>query len=402
MQERKGQHGAAPRAQQRGPQRPLVGAGHTDVGDLDRGPGQRRSPKCPLTPADPRSAKDLGDLRVEHVGRPEMEDLGQLVVLPDRDTPRGGQLGRARHDGLQHGVEIERRADRLADLAERAELLDGAAQLLGALLQLAEQPRVLDRDDRLVGEGSQQLDAGRREGADLAMGDADRADDLGIASHRHQKDAPHAPRPPSLARVRQEPLELLHIRNLQRPSGVRRSMGGILADGPREVAPVAFHLVRRDVVVGDNIHEDAIVAPDGAVERAAQPHRVADDGVEDRLRVGRRARDDLQDLAGGRLLLERFGQGTVARLELGEEADVLEGDDGLVGEGLEQGHLPVGEWPHRPSPHRDGADRLAVAQHRDREHAAKAGAPAEVLEPSLGRPRRQGRGRPSAPGWLDR
>ena len=55
--------------------------------------------------------------------------------------------------------------------------------------------------------------------------------------------------------------------------------------------------------------------------------------------------DDPQDLAGRRLLLEGLGEVAVARLELLEQADVLDGDDGLVGEGLEQGDLAVRERP---------------------------------------------------------
>ena len=78
----------------------------------------------------------------------------------------------------------------------------------------------------------------------------------------------------------------------------------------------------------------AVVSRDRAPRRVAQPERVGGDRVEDRLDVRRRARDHPQDLAGGRLLLERLGQIPVLRLELLEKADVLDGDDGLVGEGL--------------------------------------------------------------------
>ncbi len=338
VQERKGQDGAAPRAQQRSPERSLVGPGHADVGDLDRRPGERGPPERSLALADARRAQDLGDLGIEDVGRPQVEDLGALVVLPDGAAPRAGQLGRARHDGLQDRVEVERRADGLADVAERAELLDRAAQLAGALLQLAEQPRVLDGDDRLVGEGLQQLDPTRREGADFPAGHRDRADDLRIAPHRHHEEAPHATCPPALVGLG-EGLKLFDVRNLERASRARNLMDGIVVRASRKHAPHAFQLVRRDVVMTDEVHEVALVTPDSAVERAAEPYRVADDGVEHRLRVGRRARDDPQDLAGRRLLLERLGQRAVARLQLGEQADVLEGDDRLVGEGLQQGDL---------------------------------------------------------------
>ena len=46
----------------------------------------------------------------------------------------------------------------MADLAERPELLDRARELPRARLHLVEQPHVLDRDHRLVGEGFEQLD----------------------------------------------------------------------------------------------------------------------------------------------------------------------------------------------------------------------------------------------------
>ena len=43
--------------------------------------------------------------------------------------------------------------------------------------------------------------------------------------------------------------------------------------------------------------------------------------------------------------------------------DVLDRDDRLVGEGLEQRDLLVGEGPHLVARHGDGADRLALSQH---------------------------------------
>ena len=55
---------------------------------------------------------------------------------------------------------------------------------------------------------------------------------------------------------------------------------------------------------------------------------------QDRLKIERRAADDLQDLARGDLLLEGLGQIVISRLQFLEEADVLDGDDGLIGEGL--------------------------------------------------------------------
>ena len=88
-----------------------------------------------------------------------------------------------------------------------------------------------------------------------------------------------------------------------------------------------------------------------------------EDRVEHRLDIRRRAADDAQDLAGGGLLLERGGQVAVARLELSEQAHVLDGDHGLVGEGLEQLDLGVGEQAGLGAAHRDRADHSSVAQH---------------------------------------
>ena len=60
-------------------------------------------------------------------------------------------------------------------------------------------------------------------------------------------------------------------------------------------------------------------------------------------------------------------------LELGEQAHVLDGDDGLVGEGPQQLDLLLGKRARHVAVHGDGADRLAFAQHRDGQDAAEAG-----------------------------
>ena len=54
------------------------------------------------------------------------------------------------------------------------------------------------------------------------------------------------------------------------------------------------------------------------------------------LQVGRGRCDDAQDVGGGRLLLQCLGQLGVALLQFLEQPRVLDGDDGLVREGLQQ------------------------------------------------------------------
>jgi len=109
----------------------------------------------------------------------------------------------------------------------------------------------------------------------------------------------------------------------------------------------------------------AVPAEDGGVERLAQAGGALRDGVEHRLDVCRRAADDAQDLAGRRLLLQRFREIAVPRLQLLEQAHVFNGDDRLVREGLEQGDLPLGEELGLGATEVDDADRAAFSDQGD-------------------------------------
>ena len=100
----------------------------------------------------------------EALGRAQVELLRRLVVLVDGPARGAAELHGPRHDGREHRLELERRADGLTHLAQRRELADRAGQRRRPLLQLVEQPRVLDGDDGLVGEGLQQLDLAGGEG----------------------------------------------------------------------------------------------------------------------------------------------------------------------------------------------------------------------------------------------
>ena len=59
---------------------------------------------------------------------------------------------------------------------------------------------------------------------------------------------------------------------------------------------------------------------------------------------------------------------SVARLHLVEEPHILDGNDGLVGERLEQRNLLLTEWPHLGTTDRQCADCLALAQKRSCEN----------------------------------
>src|SRR5262245_44236830 len=90
--------------------------------------------------------------------------------------------------------------------------------------------------------------------------------------------------------------------------------------------------------------------PDRGIRGAAESSGAFSHDLHHRLEVRWRARDDPQDLRGGRLLLESFGQLLVPRFELREQPHVLDGDHGLVGERLEKLDLLIGKWTEGGAP----------------------------------------------------
>src|SRR5262245_10821724 len=80
------------------------------------------------------------------------------------------------HDGAEHCLEIECRADRLADLAQRFQFPNRPSQLAGPRLQFLEQPHVLDSDHRLISEGFQESNLLFGEWTDLRAPDEDSPD----------------------------------------------------------------------------------------------------------------------------------------------------------------------------------------------------------------------------------
>jgi hypothetical protein len=110
------------------------------------------------------------------VRRAQPKLLLPLIENIDRARFGAGKLRRLGDDSIEHGLQVERRVDRLGHLAERTQLPDRAREIGRARLHFVEQPHVLDRDHRLVGEGTDQLD--------LLFGE--RLDD-----RAHQSDDPH-------------------------------------------------------------------------------------------------------------------------------------------------------------------------------------------------------------------
>ena len=115
------------------------------------------------------------------LGHPQIAELG----LAD---PR-----RILQHGLEHRLQLARRALNDAQHVRRRRLLlQRFGEIVGALAQFVEQPRILDGDDGLGGKTRQQVDLCLAEGTNFLAIDRDQADQLIVLEHRHRDQAAHA------------------------------------------------------------------------------------------------------------------------------------------------------------------------------------------------------------------
>ena len=186
--------------------------------------------------------------------------------------------------------------------------LGRAGLALERLVRLPEQPRVLDRDHRLVGEGlEQRLFLGVEDLQRLAA-DEDRADRAAFPDHRRDRQRV------VLAVLRGDAAQAVgHVRVVQHvgvgdhPALAYRQFGrraferhgkelaraldalGVRPTHGREV---------KQAVVADQEHDQ--------LTAAEEPLATHEDLLEHRLRVGHRGADHLQDVGGRGLALQRL------------------------------------------------------------------------------------------------
>ncbi len=311
-------------------------------GNLDRLARHRHLTDRALAPTQARRAEQRGlaPVRVERRARGEL--LGVLVVLEDRASVRARELHRPANDRGEDGVEVERRADRAPDIAEGRELRDRAGELLRPRLQLGQQAGVLDRDHRLVGEGREERNLVASEPAGFAASYRDRPNHLVAMKQRHDSPASVTTRAGTVPPAFVPSGIVLVVDDVDRcpiANGLRVQALG--ADRPWEGCPRegvdrlvrVLHRGKLDLIARDPSHRARV----GSQQADGAGH----DRVEHRSDVRLRAADDTQDVAGGGLCVQRRGQLAVARLQLGEQADVLDGDHRLVGEGLDELYLRI-------------------------------------------------------------
>src|SRR5215471_6296770 len=204
-------------------------------------------------------------------------------------------------------------------------------------LEFGEEPHVLDGDDGLVREGLEQIDlrVGKEDGCPAR--DRDDADGTALVDHGHGENRSQPDPTILLARgqVQVFGLNIRHMDDCRIDKGARYNR-----------APPARHLgeesrgeisrARPWIVLRSQMKALAVVARDDGILAVAEPAGTPYDGVEDRLNVGGRARDDPQDLRGGCLLLQSLAQrtlqGRIRRRWLGTASKPQEGRAALLAE----------------------------------------------------------------------
>jgi hypothetical protein len=238
--------------------------------------------------------------------------------------------------------------------------------LLEGFPGLVEQPRILDRDHRLLGERLQQGQLLVAERAPERPADPQRADAPALEQHRRERHRPDPQRSNALAGSYRHDVGI-HVRVREHlPVEDRDSRRGVARERPRREG--FLELIPARPGIGADLQRSVLADPRDADEiPGEEPLAALEDHVEHRLGIGDRIADRAQHLPRSPLLLERL-PGLV------EQAHVLDRDRRLVGEGLHQRDLLVGEPPRFHPPERDGADRAVLAHQRHREDRVVADA----------------------------
>jgi hypothetical protein len=179
-------------------------------------------------------------------------------------------------------------------------------------LELAQQVRILDGDDRLVGEGLEQNDLVGGESPGLTARYGDRAERFLVPQQRDGHETPEAACPRRAAHGFKISRILLGVRDIEWSAaenrlGVRaaRVLGVERLRVHRPLSRVAGGISARDGheydLIADNPGQPARVP-------AQQAKSAAQDRFEHRLHIRLRAADDAQDVAGGGLRVQRRGQ----------------------------------------------------------------------------------------------
>ena len=238
---------------------------------------------------DLREVEDVVDDREQRIAG--IADGGRVVVLLGVELRVEQQAAHADH-GVHRRADLvaHRREERALGLVGRLGLDTSAFGLGAGLLGFPEQPHVLDRDDRLVGEGLRERNVLRVELAGCCAQDGETADGLALAQQRNEQRRA----------VAQRQRQLGHAHELLRAlEGVGDGDDArIEYAGPCATATIqrpgfqesTLARVRAVAGEGDALHHVALGHHQGDRLAAEELLATLHDGVEYRLRVGRSTR----------------------------------------------------------------------------------------------------------------
>ena len=237
-------------------------------------------------------------------------------------------------------------------------------------LYFVEQAHIFDRDHGLVGKGRDEIDLLLGKRLDALSSKHDDTGRLVFAQQRHAEGS-------VLAGKRNRFSHRVfgigrNIENLYRAALQHRAAGHRAAIRPDRVLLQKFDVVGGKADRSASPIDVAIPAQDEGHLGVAQMRGGLDQRVEHGLQVESRAADGFQHVADGGLLLQRFRKLAGALLHFGEQADVADGDHGLVGERFQKADLLVAEWMHLHATKQDRADAFSLPQERHADNGAMA------------------------------
>ena len=285
---------------------------------------------------------------------------------------------------VEDRLQVERRAaDHLEHIGGRGLLLQGLAEIARCVLHLVEQPDILDRDHRLVGEGGDELDLLLGERLDPLARQHDHADRLRSRAATARRACVRWPA--SAVRFMQRVFGISHdIGNLNRAPFEHGAAGNRAAvDGQR--------------VVGEEVDIGLGVADSGAGRYSSPARRMMK-----AMSASQSCAAEFTSVSstGCRSKVERLMilstsptavcccsdslRSSVRACTSSNSRDVLDGDHGLVGEHLQQADVLFAERARCDAGDGDDADGLAVVHQRREQHAAIAARPRNVSCRRLG------------------
>src|SRR6516164_7785646 len=258
----------------------------------------------------PVSVKWLPLTEGKSAERPGMRTEHHYVAVAEKDprVQRFAQTGGIRDHRVQNRLKIARRfADDAQHLCGSGLLLQRLGKLARALLFGVEQPNVPDRNHRLISERLQQRNLALGKLFSVGSCNRDRSNGVAVKQQRHCHDASIGyclgETQGTVGGIR------LYVRDLGDSAVQYRTADSrVLARWPRKYPPKGLQPLSAQTMTASKVQEIAVEPHHEGELAIAQPHCALGNRVEHRLDVGRRARDDAQDLGGGGLLLQHFSK----------------------------------------------------------------------------------------------